>query len=70
MNEVIHHVLLTQPVASGNGILEVKIEAVMILRHSGRTAFGRHGVAAHRVHFRNQRDIQVGIGFRCGYCCA
>lgn len=49
VDEVVDHVLLTQPVATGYGVVEVVFEGVIITDDTGGTAFCGHGVAAHRV---------------------
>ena len=58
-DEIFDDVLLAQPVAAGDGVVEVVVEAVMVLHHAGRAAFGRDGVAAHRIDLRDQRDGQI-----------
>ncbi|MNJ68295.1 hypothetical protein D3C77_645320 [compost metagenome] len=69
VNKVVDHVLLTQPVATGNGVLEVIVVAVVILSDCGGAPFGGYRVATHWIYFRYQRDFQLGIGFRGGYSC-
>ena len=69
-DEVLHHVLLAQPVAAAHGVVEVVLEAVVRPRHGGRAAFGRDRVAAHRVDLGDQRHHEGGIGFCHGYRCA
>jgi len=60
-DEVVHHVLFAEPVAARDGVVEVGFQAVVGLRHRGRPALGRHGVAAHRVDLRDQRHLQRGV---------
>jgi hypothetical protein len=67
-HEVLHDVLLAQPVAAGHGVVEVVLQAVVRLGHGGSATLGRHRVAAHRVDLRDQRDAQrrIGLGHRDG----
>jgi hypothetical protein len=67
-DEGLDHVLLAQPVAASHGIVEVRLQTVVRLRHCGGTPFGRHGMAAHGVDLGNQRNAQgrVGLGDRNG----
>ena len=51
VDEIIHDILLTQPVATRYCIVKVIFEAVMILRDSGGAPFCGNGMAAHRVYF-------------------
>ena len=64
LDEIFDDVLFAQPVAAGDGVVEVVVEAVMGLHHAGRAAFRRHRVAAHRIDFGDQRDGQIrgGLG--------
>jgi hypothetical protein len=62
LDEVLDAVLVREPVAAADGVVEVQIEAVVRLGHAGRAAFRRAGVAAHRVDLRNQRNAQCRIG--------
>ncbi len=60
--EVFDDILLAQPVAAADGIVEMVVEAVVGPRHAGGPAFRGHGVAAHRVDLGDQRDFQCRIG--------
>ena len=51
MHKIVNNILLTQPVATSHGIVEMVIEAVMILRDRCGTAFGGNRVATHRIDF-------------------
>ena len=62
-DEVLDHVLLAQPVAAGDGVVEMMFQAVVRLRHRGRAAFRRHRVAAHRIDLGDERDGQRRIRF-------
>ena len=64
LDEIFDDVLFAQPVAAGDRVIEMVVEAVMGLHHAGRAAFRRHRVAAHRIDLRDQRDGQIrgGLG--------
>ncbi|MNV52133.1 hypothetical protein D3C71_1442100 [compost metagenome] len=51
VDEMVDHVLLTQPVATGNGVVEVVVKRVVILSDGGGSPFGGYRMAAHRVDF-------------------
>ena len=53
-DKILHHILLAQPVAAGNRVVEMVFQRIVVAHHPGRTAFGGHGMAAHRVHLGNQ----------------
>ena len=57
-DEVLDHILLAQPVAAADGIVEMVVQAVFGPRTRGGPAFCGHGMAAHGEHLRNQRDFQ------------
>ena len=62
LDEILHRVLIAQPVTTRNGIVEVVVDRIVGTDHAGRAALGRHGVAAHRHHLRDQCHGQPGIG--------
>ena len=62
-DEILDHVLLAQPVAAVHGVIEMGFKRIVRLDDAGRAAFRRHRMAAHRQHFRNQRDGERGVGF-------
>ena len=68
VDEVVDHVLLTQPVATGYGVVEVVFEGVIITDNTGGTALCGHCVAAHRVDLGDQGDLQLRVGFCYGDC--
>ena len=49
-DKVFDDVLLAQPVATADGVVEVIVEAIGRFFHTSGAAFGSHGVATHRVH--------------------
>ena len=53
-NEILDHILLAQPVATGDGVVEMVVQAVMVLHYSGGPTFCRDRVAAHRIDFGDQ----------------
>ncbi len=68
LNKVVDHRLLAQPVAARYGVVKVGIEAVLLLGHGGSPALGGNRVAAHRIDFGNQRNLQFRVGFCGGDC--
>ncbi len=60
-DEIIDHVLLAEPVAAGDRVVEMVVERVMPLDDAGRPALRRHRMAAHRQHFGDQGDGERGI---------
>ena len=64
-NEIIDYVLVAQPVAAGDGVVEMIIERIVGLYHGSGATLGRNRMAAHWVDLRDQRDREPGVGF-CG----
>ena len=62
VDEQLDRVLVAQPVAAGDGVVEMIVQAVVVLDHAGSAALGGHRVAAHRIDLREQRDPQRRIG--------
>ncbi|NIG62958.1 MAG: hypothetical protein G5663_06990 [Serratia symbiotica] len=68
MHEMVDYILLTQPIAASEGIMEVVINGIVILSDSSGIPFGGDRMmAAHRVNFRDQCDFKLEVGFRYGY---
>ena len=65
-DEELDHVLLAQPVAAVNGVVEVVVERVVRPDHARRAALRRNRMAAHRQDFRNERDGEGRV--RLGGC--
>jgi hypothetical protein len=63
-NEVFDHILLAQPVATTDGVVEMVLEAIGGQFHTCRAAFGGHGMATHRIDLRDQRDLEGRIRLR------
>ena len=59
-DEGFDRILITQPVAPGNRVVRVLIQAVARLDHCRRAAFGRNGVAAHRINLGDHGDGEAG----------
>ena len=68
VDEVFDYVLLTQPVTTGDGVVEVVFEGVVITDDACGATFGGHCVAAHRIDLGNQGDFQLRVGFCNGDC--
>ena len=66
VDEQLDGILVGQPVAAPDSVVEVIIEAVVLFHHPGRAAFGGAGVAAHRVDLREQRYGKLRVGFGDG----
>jgi hypothetical protein len=60
-DEKFDHILLAQPVAAVNGVVEVVVERVILTDHARRAALRGNRVAAHRQDFRNECDGERGI---------
>jgi len=59
-DEVVDDILLAQPIAAGDGVVEVVLQAVVALHDAGRAALGRHGMAAHREHLETRAIFSSG----------
>ena len=57
LDEGLDRVLIAQPVAAGDGVVGVLVEAVVGRIDAGGAALGRDRVAAHRVHLGDDRDV-------------
>ena len=66
LDERLDGILIAQPVASGNGVVGMLVEAVVRGDDTRRAPLGRDGVAAHRVHLGNNRDAEMGMGLGDG----
>ena len=62
LDERLDGILIAQPVASGNGVVGMLVEAVVRGDDTRRAPLGRDGVAAHRVDLGNNRDAEMGMG--------
>ena len=67
-DEGLHGVLVAQPVAAGDGVVGVLVEAVVRPDHPGGAPLGRDRVAAHGVDLRHNRNTEFGIDFGGGNC--
>src|SRR5206468_1929461 len=66
LDEGFDRVLIAQPVAAGNGVVGVLVEAVVRTNHGRRAAFGRHRVAAHRIDLGDDGNSEAVVGFGDG----
>ena len=68
VDEQLDGILVAEPVAAGDGVVEMVVQAVVVLDDAGRAAFGGHGVAAHRIDLGDQRkrEGRIGLGDRDG----
>src|SRR5258705_145041 len=62
LDERLDGVLIGHPVAAGDGVVRVLVEAVIRTGHTGRPAFGGDGVAAHGIDLGNDGDPKSGVG--------
>jgi hypothetical protein len=60
-DEILHRVLVAQPVAARDRVVKMIIKRVVAANHACRATLGRHGVAAHRHHLRYQRHRQLRV---------
>ena len=63
-DERLDGVLVAQPVAAGDGVVDVLVEGVALGDHAGGTALGRHRVAAHRVDLRDDGHVESRVRSR------
>ena len=66
LDEQINGVLIAQPVSTRHRVMKMMLEAVALADHPGGTALGGHGMTAHRIDFRNQRNLQSRIALGRG----
>jgi len=66
IDEILHHVLVTQPVTPRHGIREVIGRAVVVLDHARAATFGSHGMTAHGIDLGQQCNTQVRRFLRRG----
>jgi hypothetical protein len=66
LHERFDGVLVGHPVAARDRVVGVLVEAVIRARHTGRAAFGGHGVTAHRIDLGENRDAEPRVGFGDG----
>src|SRR5439155_7310807 len=60
-DEIPDRILIRKPIGAGDCVLGVGFQAVVRLDDRGRAAFGRDGVAAHWIDFRNDADAETRV---------
>ena len=68
VNEEVNDVLLAEPVAAGDGVNKVLVEAVIVTVYACGAAFCCNSVAAHGVYLGNQSHVKIGGRFCHGNC--
>ena len=63
-------ILIAHPIRAGDSVVGMIVKAVVGLDNCRRPTFGRHGVAAHWINFRDHRDAQFRVDFSNGNCSA
>ena len=63
LHEVFDDILLAEPVATGDGVVEVVVEAVVVADDAGGAPFGHDGVRAHGNDLGDQGDGQARVVF-------
>ena len=66
IDEQLDRVLVAEPVTAGDGVVEMVVQAVIVLDDAGGAAFGGDRVAAHRIDLGDQRQRKgrIGLGHR------
>jgi hypothetical protein len=67
-DEHLDGILIGHPIAAGDGVYGVVIEAVIGLDHGCGAPLGRDRVAAHRIDFGDDPHVQSRVFFADGYC--
>ena len=62
--------LVAMPVRSGNRVIGVIVETVIVFDDCGRATFCGNGVTSHRVDLGDHGETELGVGFRDGDRCA
>ena len=65
-HEGFHRVLIAKPVAPGDGVVGVRVQAVAGLDDRSGAALGGDGVTAHGIYLRDHRHAQLGVGLNGG----
>src|SRR5262245_12947615 len=64
-HEELNCILVSHPVGTGDSVVDVLFEAVVLLNDRSRTTLGGHGVAPHRVDLGHDRDVELWVRFCC-----
>ena len=68
VDEEVNDVLLAEPVAAGDSVNEVLVEAVIVTVYACGAAFCCNSMAAHGVYLGNQSHVKIGGRFCHGNC--
>ena len=63
----LYGVLVREPIAAANSVLEVFVETVIVFDHRSSATLCGHSVAAHRVYLANDCHAERRIGLSDGY---
>ena len=63
----LYGVLVREPIAAPNSVLEVFIKTVIVFDHSSSPTLGGYSVTAHRVYLANHCHAERRIGLSDGY---
>ena len=66
LDERLDHVLVGEKIAALDGIVAMRIEAIVFAHHCGGSPLGRYGMAAHGINLGHQPDAETLVGFDCG----
>ena len=66
LHESLDGVLIAEPGATTDRIVRVRFQAVLWTDRSRSAPLGSASVAAHRVHFRDDRDAEARVRFGHG----
>ena len=66
LHEGLDSVLIAEPVAAGDRVVDVVLQRVSVLDHGGGAAFRGDGVAAHGVDLGDDGDVEVWVGLGDG----
>src|SRR5436190_402487 len=69
LHKQLDHILISQPVSAGDRILHMVFEAIILFDDPGSAALGGYRVTAHRIDFRNDRDVELRVCLSCSDCC-
>ena len=62
VDERLDRVLVAEPVAPGDRVVDVLLDGVVVRDHASGAALGGHRVAAHGIDLRHHGDVESGLG--------